>query len=379
MKKAVNYSRMEKKMKKSYIKDFYTDNVKFVSINNNELVMEYSNLDNEYQSLRNDTAIIDGFGYEIIKVSGNDAESFLNKHITKDIAFLNEGSIVECMIIDDNATVLAFTFACKFENHYLLIIPPEKRIDIFPYLSNHVEDNTDITFSVVDEKLIFIEGPKSWLVARDIFNVEVDTVALRTIIETTINGQPITIARIGRSGEYGYAILASESIIINLIKECLNNKMNLSCELCGLKALYLCMLEIHQPNIFFENPDKWNLFELGYQWFIQYDKTEYTGFESLMELFNKGQDKLSVGFIVKDTTESFNEEAKIYLYDECVGTVLYSIYNPINKCVIGVAMLDKKVAVSGIELVLKNNANQYIIKTLSSPYVRPLSWDEKME
>lgn len=304
---------------------------------------------------------------------------FLNKHITKDIVFLNEGSITECMIINGDAVVQAFAYICKFEDYYLLFIPPEKKCDIFSYLSSVVDDNVSLLSVNNDEAIIFLEGPKSWRMVRDILNVEVDTIALRTITETSFNGQSINVARIGRSGEYGYAIMASEPIIIKIVDECLNNQLDLKCGFCGLEALYLCMLEIHQPNLNFEHSEKWNLFELGYQWFVQYDKTEYIGYKSLMELFSEGQVQNAVGFVCYNTKEKFKENSEIFLYDESVGTVLYSLYNPIHNFVIGMAMLDKKVAASGIELLIKNGKDNCIIKTLSSPYVRPLSWDEKIE
>lgn len=366
-------------MNKSCLKEFYTAKTKLINLNNCELPIKYNSVETEYEILRKDTAIIDGFGYEIIKVYGENAETFLNKHITKDIVFLNEGSITECMIINEDAAVLAFVFICKFEDYYLLLIPPEKKCDIFAYLSSIIENNVNLISITNDETLIFLEGPKSWKMVRDVLNVEVDTVALRTIIETSFNGQSISVARIGRSGEYGYALMANEHIIINIIKECLNNQIGLKCNFCGLEALYLCMLEIHQPNLNLEHSETWNMFELGYQWFVQYDKTEYIGYKTLMKLFSEGQNQNSVGFICYNAKEKFDEDSKIFLYDECVGTVLYSLYNPTHKFIVGMAMLDKKVAASGIELLIKNENNDFIIKTLSSPYVRPLSWDEKIE
>lgn len=63
-------------MNKSCLKEFYTSNTKLININNYELAMQYNSVESEYEILRKDTAIIDGFGYEIIKVYGENSNLF---------------------------------------------------------------------------------------------------------------------------------------------------------------------------------------------------------------------------------------------------------------------------------------------------------------
>lgn len=349
---------------------------KTITINNLDVVAQYESVAKEYNALRHEAVIIEGVGYEIIKISGENAESFLNKYLTKDLIFMNSGSIIECMIMNEASEVLAFAFVCKFDNYFYLLIQPERQKSIFEVFSNTVEEKVNIEL-LENESLFFIEGPKSWKLVRDIFNVEVEAVALRTFIETSINSKAITVARIGRTGEYGYALLADVQICKELVESCLHNSLEINCCFCGFTALYLAMLEIHQPNLLLENSKSWNIFELGYQWFIQYDKKDYIGYEMLFNNYTKGQQWKAVGFICQHTFPFMSGE-KIYLYNECVGQVLYSLYNPDRHCVIGISMLNEKVAVSGIELIV-NVKEEHLIRTISSPFVRPLSWDEKIE
>ena len=129
----------------------------------------------------------------------------------------------------------------------------------------------------------------------------------------------------------------------------------------------------------YEDTSKYYLFELGYQWFILYDKESYSGKTKAMELFECGCDKYAVGFMADCVDSNIGTETSVWLYDEKVGEIIYYIYHPQKKCLMGMTMLSKKIAVSGVELVWKTGLSNFTIKTLSSPYVRPLSWDEKIE
>lgn len=69
----------------------------------------------------------------------------------------------------------------------------------------------------------------------------------------------------------------------------------------------------------------------------------------------------------------------MYLEDELVGKVIYSKFDSALNGVLGYLLLDIKVAVSGITLTIKDNDDFATAMTVSSPFIRPLSWDSQME
>ena len=97
-----------------------------------------------------------------------------------------------------------------------------------------------------------------------------------------------------------------------------------------------------------------------------------------MSQFEEKLTKCCVGFVAENATE-IATDSEVYLEDELVGKVIYSKYDPALNGVLGYLLLDIKVAVSGIPLTIKANDNSVTVMTVSSPFVRPLSWDSQME
>ena len=93
---------------------------------------------------------------------------------------------------------------------------------------------------------------------------------------------------------------------------------------------------------------------------------------AMMALFSEEKKQKSVFFACLDGAKAEPGD-KVLLEDEEVGVILQSACCPKKGCVIGSAMLREDVAVSGIVLALEDKGE---IETVSSPVVRPVSWDQ---
>jgi len=136
-------------------------------------------------------------------------------------------------------------------------------------------------------------------------------------------------------------------------------------------------LETHLPNFYRETSDYGNIIELSQQWFVQYDKEEFIGKKALLELLEISEKKNTVGFVLQENIKENVNNEFIFDNDKKIGQVIYSAYSFKLKAIVGIALLDNPYPQSGLTLQLGQNKN--IIKTLSSPYVRPLSWDTDID
>ena len=139
-----------------------------------------------------------------------------------------------------------------------------------------------------DTAAITIEGPESWRAVQELFSADITGIGLRSSDIITWEGEDITVIRVGRTSEYGYVIMASVEKAKGNLQTYERRRVGLPVKEGGLDALELAMLEVHQPNFIRETEEFGDIFELAQQWYIQYDKEDYTGWERLMEKLATG-------------------------------------------------------------------------------------------
>lgn len=350
-----------------------------MEINGREVVYNVNDIEKEYKALREGAMFYDCSNYGILKISGNSAADFLEHLSTKDIQYLNIGNASECYFLNANADVVgSVVILCRNED-YLVITPWEQADAVKAWVEEKATGEAVEVQDLLDEKaLIQIEGPESWKVVKDVFGIEIENLALRAFDVVNWNGEEVIILRIGRSSEYGYMVISSFEKANEVCNTLLNSAWNFPVLEGGFEVVELAMLEIHQPNFIKETPNYGNIFELAQQWNIQFDKEDYIGYEKLMELFNKGINKTAVGFVC-DMDISIQEGESIYVDDDYIGNVVYIRDSIKLEKKLGIAVLQKPYAVSGLRLKVDTSEGKRDINTVSGPFVRPISWDKKME
>lgn len=364
-------------MRNSILKDLYNNEVVFEEVNDSLVPVKFTDTEKEYNVFRHGVALVDGVGYAMLKLEGDDVIEEVDALVTKDIRYLNPGKIAECFFLNEEAKPLGIAYIVNDDDAVLVLVPPENAVSVTAWLGEKLSDNVTVTDMTKENHLIFIEGEKSWKIVKEVFDFAVETLPLRDMVKVDFDSDTVMLARIGRSGEYAYAMLASSDTIHALAEKLLKEYAD-TLAFCGTEALRVCMTEVNQPLINEEAVEEGNVFELGYQWFVQFDKEDYVGRDVLMAQFEEAVNRQSVGFVAKDI-EKIEKNADVFLDDEHAGKVIYSKFDPALNGVLGFMMLDKKLAVSGIPLTVKNNGTNANAVTVSSPFVRPLSWDSSME
>ena len=141
------------------------------------------------------------------------------------------------------------------------------------------------------------------------------------------------------------------------------------------------MMEISQPSADLAELAAYSVFELGWQWLVQYDKEGFCGDEALEKQF-KNRSRTRVCFQAEEGGMAL-AGCGVYLDQEQEGVVLEDCYDPSMGKRIGTVLLKNEVGVPGICLKVKspdeNGSTETVIETVSSPIVRPASWDDPLE
>jgi aminomethyltransferase len=359
--------------------DIYKEKPTFMKMKDKTIVKNFGNLKEEYNALRNGSVIYDYSSFGLFSVSGENSTDFLNYLVTKDIQFLTIGQSTECLFLNKKAEIIAYSILLKRENDYLLIVPYEHDLALYEWLKENKQPS--ITLKKLNDiySLISVEGSQSWRLMKCALDLPVSEISLHYSSDFTILNSTVTVIRIGRSNEYGYMLMANYSVIKELYLKILNHIDSLEFPIkeAGWDCVELGLLETHLPNFYRETSDYGNIIELSQQWFVQYDKEEFIGKKALLELLEISEKKNTVGFVLQENIKENVNNEFIFDNDKKIGQVIYSAYSFKLKAIVGIALLDNPYPQSGLTLQLGQNKN--IIKTLSSPYVRPLSWDTDID
>ncbi|EPR12220.1 glycine cleavage T C-terminal barrel domain-containing protein [Ruminiclostridium papyrosolvens] len=369
----------------SKLENKYSERAEFIEVKDRKVVKTLGNLQKEYTALREGAMFYDCSTYGLFSVHGDKAELFLENLATKDIQYLNVGNVSECYFLNEEAEIVGNVFVVRRENDFIVISPWEKAADVKEWLviqAKESEYEIEIKDLFDTMAIVSTEGPKSWKVVKKIFGVEIENLALRASMSFSWSGQEILLIRAGRSSEYGYIAISSIEGGLNIYDKLLNEEgqWDFPVNEGGLECIELAMLEVHQPNFLRETSEHGNIFELAQQWQIQYDKEDYIGYEKMMEIFKTANSKGAVGFVANESQIPYEAGDKIYLNEACIGHVVYSLYS-IKLCKpLGIALLNNPYANAGLTLEVKTpDGVLQNIQTISGPFIRPLSWDQKME
>jgi len=347
-----------------------------------DVVSVYDDVTREYLCIREEAGIIDGHGFCLLRVTGSDAEAFLDGLATKDVQYLTSGTVSECAFLDEEANLVGLVFVERLDECFVVLSPAETGHAVASWVSARADEWADVVVEDMTDSsgLFFVEGPKSWRLMRDVFALEIESLALRGVEEVQHEGVAMTVSRLGRSGEYGYAVVAPREALATLATQVLGNTSDVAVRFCGSDAMDVCMLEIRQPNLVHETSARGDMLELGQNWLVQYDKETYVGHDVLMAKFGGERVLGAVGFLAAGRRGEI-DGATVMLADAVVGHVLYGRYSEKAQGTLGLALVDNQWAVSGIPLAVRAEVGgeTWEVQTISCPFVRPVSWDEKME
>ncbi len=372
-------------MLNSCLRHKYDDRAKMMEVNEREAVKSFGDMELEYNALRNGAMFYDCSSFGLFMITGEDSCDFLEKLATKEVQFLNVEGIVECYFLNENAEVEGSVFIQRNEDDFIIIAPWECANAVKEWLSLQLskgEWDAKMKDLSGEKSVLSIEGFQSWKVLKDILSFEIENVSLRMSAAVSFEDEEINLIRAGRTTEYSYMIISSVAAGEKLYDMLLAKQEGYTFPVSegGYDCLELAMLEVRQPNFLKETYSFGNLLELGQQWLIQFDKEDYIGREQLMELFHQGTAKNTVGFVSEHKDTAFQTGDKVFAGGECVGQVIYSIYSIGLQKPLGIAILDHPYGQSGLDFELKGeDGTVFNIKTLSAPYVKPASWDAKME
>ncbi len=259
----------------------------------------------EYHAIRTAAALFDFTPLMKYHVRGPDAARLLDRVLTRNVKKCKVGQIVYTVWCDDEGKILNDgTLSRLGEDFYRLAAND-------PNLS-WLEDNAygmDVSIEDVTEGLavLSLQGPTSRDLLNSITAADISGLRFFWLMETTIDGAAVTIARTGFTGDLGFEIWMNPSDAVRLWDIFMDKGAAYSIKASGTHALDIARIEAGllvadidyiPANKTMFDIQKSSPLELGFSWLVHLKKPYFVGQEALREEKARGPAWVTTGLEV---------------------------------------------------------------------------------
>ncbi|MBQ6652521.1 MAG: glycine cleavage system aminomethyltransferase GcvT [Prevotella sp.] len=257
--------------------------------------IQYSNITDEHNAVRQHCGVFDVSHMGEVRITGKDAERYVNHIFTNDVTGAPTGQIYYGMMCyDDGGTVDDLLVYKMGEQDFFLVINAANIDKDVAWMEEHLE-GYDVVFEHQSELYgqLAVQGPEAEAVVEEVLGLACKELAFYTV--KTIGD--VIISRTGYTGEDGFEIYGSHAFI----NECWDKLIASGrCKPCGLGCRDTLRFEVGLPLYGDELSADITPVMAGLSMFVKLDKPEFIGKEALARQKEEGPSKRVIGIELQD-------------------------------------------------------------------------------
>lgn len=329
-----------------------------------EMPIQYKNLKNEVQTIRNSVGMFDVSHMGEFFIEGPDAIDCVDKLVTNDVKNSKVLKAIYSPLCREDGTIIDDLIVYKIsETKVMICVNASNITKDYEWIQEHVENfNCTLKDESENYSLIAVQGPNSFDTLKSIsLGFELKNIDYYSLQMEKVEDSYIYIARTGYTGEDGFEIFAPHNYIKNLWRNLLEKNV----EPCGLGARDVLRLEVGYPLYGNELNDKVTPYDSGLKWTVKMQKEDFIGKETLANY--------SPEFTLLKLSLEKGIPRTGYLVENREGQVLGEITSgtmsvTINKG-IAIARVSKKMYSPGDNIFVNIRDKKYEAKVNKKPFV----------
>lgn len=314
----------------------------------------------EYSAVREKVGIFDVSHMGEFKISGPNAESFLQNLTINNVSNLSVGQAQYSAMCFPTGGIIDDLILYRFNDHFLMVVNASNIDKNWKWLKGHCPDSVELK-NISDEiSLIAIQGPESRNQLKPLFPEVVD-LAFYNACYSSYNGLEVMLSRTGYTGELGFEVYGDHNVILEIW-----NILNTS-ELvthCGLAVRDILRLEMKYCLYGKDINEETNPLEAGLGWVTSLEK-DFIGKDNLLKSRESGLSQRLAAIKLKDRGIP-RADYEIYAKGNVVGKMTSGTHSPRLNCGIGLGYLTNGFHKTGTNIELKIR-NKWVSATVVKP------------
>ena len=339
--------------------------------------IQYSGVLDEYHAVRHAAGLFDVSHMGRIKVTGLQAEEFLQWVSTNDVARLVVGQAQYSMVCQESGGILDDIFIYKTgPQDFLVCVNASNREKIVRwFFENQAKNFPQAMLYDQSEELaqIAIQGPSSKTIIQKLLGAQADNLKPRQCAVIDTMGCSSLLSRTGYTGEIGYEWYLPAEVAQQAWDELLKAGAATQVKPVGLGARDLLRLDVGYLLYGNDMDEQTTPLEAGAEWVVAWNKGLFQGQPALLKQKEQGLTRKLVGFemMVRGVPR---HDMKILKDGEVVGKVTSGNFSPILQKGIGLGSLLPDLCHEGTMVEIDIRGKHVPAKVVKPPfYKRPKS------
>jgi aminomethyltransferase len=257
--------------------------------------IQYTNITDEHHAVRNDCGVFDVSHMGEVRITGPDAERYVQHIFTNDIAGAPVGQIYYGMMLYPNGGTVDDLLVYKMgENDFFLVINAANIDKDVDWMKQHTTGfNINLEHQSDQYGQLAVQGPQAETVVEEVLGIPCSELKFYT---TKVVGDLI-VSRTGYTGEDGFEIYGTHQFTQQAWDKLIQSGR---CKPCGLGCRDTLRFEVGLPLYGDELSADISPVMAGLSMFCKLDKPEFIGKEALAEQKANGVEQKLVGIELTD-------------------------------------------------------------------------------
>lgn len=293
-----------------------------------EMPIQYSNLVEEHNTVRNKVGIFDVSHMGTFIISGEESFNFLQYMVPNDLNKISKGKAIYTQICShDGGTIDDLIIYYIDDNLFYMVVNASNIDKDFNWLRENSK-NFDISLKNISDStaILAIQGPFAEKTVQKLVSNDLSLLKSFNLLKTKINDIEIILSRTGYTGEDGFEIIFSNKNT-SLFDLLLNSGQEFGILPIGLGARDTLRLESNLPLYGHELNENISPLQAKLGWSVKLTKDKFIGKESLVKQKEEGLKNILIG--LKGLSRIVPREGyNILSNGEIIGKVTSGTFSP---------------------------------------------------
>jgi glycine cleavage system T protein (aminomethyltransferase) len=334
----------------------------------------FSSVEKEYFAIRNAAGLYDLTPMVKYRIAGRDAERYLNRLVTRDIAELKPGRVAYALWCNDDGLMIDDGTVFRLGEGEYRLCTAERQLDWL--LDSAV--GFDVTIVEVTEAIaaLALQGPTACSILKAVGLAGIEQLRPFQLGTFAFDRHDLAVSRTGFTGDLGYELWIAPEGAVALWDRLMTAGRLLGLRPVGSKALDMARIEAGfiMPNLDFFPAERairpgrgHSPLELGLEWLVDFAKGHFNGRRALIAEQKRAPRRRLIGLEIDGKKPALN--ALVYADARGrrqVGAVTSALWSPTCKRNLALAMIEAPHFAPGTRLWAEIYLNQ------------ELAWERRM-
>ena len=325
-----------------------------------KMPVQYSGIVQEHHAVRNAVGMFDISHMGQFTVEGPGAAAWLNRMLTNNIDKLEAGSGQYTLLLNDKGGIIDDLIIYRLgPERFFLVVNASRTEEDLAWLDRHRPSEVSLHNRSDQYGGVAIQGPKTEELFAELLGDPGKLPVRNQILDTEINGVPVSIARTGYTGEDGVEVFFPAKQAAPFWNHVLDIGKPLGLVPCGLGARDTLRLEMCYPLNGSDLSPEHNPIEAGLGFFVDLTKPDFVGKEVVATAKSEGPAQKLAPFRMEGKGPPPRPHYPVFKDGQRIGEVTSGTLSPSLNYGIGMAYLSPENAKIGSKIEIEIRGQKF--------------------